>query len=276
VVAYNRITQVADGLSYPGRNCDVFGNDILNVTDDGIEPDYSYANNRFWGNRLTDCSNFFFSFQPMYCGPWYIVRNQCSGVGRLYKFNGPFDRFLAAHNTFVIRGRAVVTRASALLASKSRNNLYISDDARLMWDGRPWGGVGTNMPENNFTPDWKTDVDYDGFDFGELESGSTLFTWGDRTFTSLKAFSEAVGIEQHAIQLDKREIFVDFQNPADYLPLRTGSKAIDVGAVLPGLNSDYRGEGPDLGAFESGQPLPHYGPRDASAIRPHNTEWVKW
>lgn len=46
VVAYNRISRTADGISYPHRNCDIYGNDIRDVTDDGIEPDYGYANVR--------------------------------------------------------------------------------------------------------------------------------------------------------------------------------------------------------------------------------------
>ncbi len=40
-----------------------------------------------------------------------------------------------------------------------------------------------------------------------------------------------------------------------------GSPAIDGGTVIPGLNEDYAGEAPDLGALEKGKPVPHYGPR---------------
>jgi hypothetical protein len=31
--------------------------------------------------------------------------------------------------------------------------------------------------------------------------------------------------------------------------------------VLAGINQDFKGAGPDLGAYESGAPLPWYGPR---------------
>ena len=41
--------------------------------DDAIEPDYGYANVRIWGNRLHGHAGV--TFQPMYCGPWYLVRN---------------------------------------------------------------------------------------------------------------------------------------------------------------------------------------------------------
>ena len=39
-VAHNRISNVADGISYPAGNVDIFGNDIFDTSDDGIEPDY--------------------------------------------------------------------------------------------------------------------------------------------------------------------------------------------------------------------------------------------
>ena len=36
---------------------------------------------------------------------------------------------------------------------------------------------------------------------------------------------------------------------------------IDAGQVLPGLNNGFKGGAPDIGAFELGSELPHYGPR---------------
>ena len=46
----------------------------------------------------------------------------------------------------------------------------------------------------------------------------------------------------------------------DARPAR-GSDAIDRGVVLPNFNDDYTGKAPDLGCFEYGRSLPHYGPR---------------
>ena len=43
--------------------------------------------------------------------------------------------------------------------------------------------------------------------------------------------------------------------------LRAGSKAIDAGMILPNVNDGYRGRLPDLGAYEFGEAIPHYGPR---------------
>ena len=53
--------------------------------------------------------------------------------------------------------------------------------------------------------------------------------------------------------------------PEDYdFTLAAGSAAIDAGAVLPGVTDGFTGRAPDLGALESGRPVPAYGPRPLS------------
>ena len=57
---------------------------------------------------------------------------------------------------------------------------------------------------------------------------------------------------------DPRKIY----RPEDFdFRLRPGSSPIDAGVRLPGVNDDFTGRAPDLGAYEMGQPTPHYGPR---------------
>ncbi len=110
-VAFNRISHTADGISYPPRNCDLYGNDIRDLTDDGIEPDYGYSNVRIWGHRIHGAFNNSFSFQPMYCGPWYILRNEVFSRKNILKPNVA-DRFLLANNTFVVQSRYAQGRAT--------------------------------------------------------------------------------------------------------------------------------------------------------------------
>jgi hypothetical protein len=45
------------------------------------------------------------------------------------------------------------------------------------------------------------------------------------------------------------------------LRLRQGVAAIDAGIELPNVTDGFRENAPDLGAYEFGAPLPHYGPR---------------
>lgn len=42
---------------------------------------------------------------------------------------------------------------------------------------------------------------------------------------------------------------------------RQGTRIIDAALRIPNINDDFNGTGPDCGAYEAGQELPHYGPR---------------
>jgi hypothetical protein len=56
---------------------------------------------------------------------------------------------------------------------------------------------------------------------------------------------------------------MSFMYPTDGydLRLRRGAAAIDKGKVWPNITDGYTGAAPDIGAYEFGQDLPHYGPR---------------
>lgn len=268
VVAYNRITRVADGISYPGRECDLYGNHIQDVSDDGIETDRGQTNTRVWGNRIVNACNNVFSFQPMGQGPWYFIRNEVVLTrGKVWKFvQGVEDRFVALHNTFVFPTWAS-EYAQCFLNSFCRNNLYIAYRAeqpiwRAAWNRRRGG------PGRTTRADWMTDVDYDGFDWDDKP---VPFLWFDLPCRNLGSLTEAAGIERHGLRVKKEEIFEQWTLPSAQenapplnLQLKTGSDAVDAGAVVPNINEDFMGKGPDLGALELGRPRPHYGPRMAA------------
>ena len=46
------------------------------------------------------------------------------------------------------------------------------------------------------------------------------------------------------------------------LRLKEGAVAVDAGTLLPNVTDGFTGPAPDLGAYEYGKPLPHYGPRE--------------
>lgn len=270
-VCFNRISRVADGVSYCHRNCDIYGNDIFDVTDDGLELDYGYANNRVWGNRITNPHNSGLSFQPMYCGPWYFIRNQIICQGYLFKFRVQ-DRFVLANNTFVSWG-FFDKRMHHILSALTRNNLFISAGTRDGARHPVWVTVptapGTKQAKSalpdTYAPDWRTDVDYDGFDWAEAPYA---FRWNGAQYADIPSFSDAIGIERHGMRVKKEEIFERFDIPAEKgraelqnLILKAGCNAIDAGVRLPNIVDDFAGQAPDLGAHESGRPVAQYGPR---------------
>jgi hypothetical protein len=94
-----------------------------------------------------------------------------------------------------------------------------------------------------------------------------------RAFKTLKEYSAATGQDKHSVLVDY-DVFVhapapDYSDPTHVVPpesidlrLKPSSRAVDAGTVLPNITDGFTGKAPDLGAYEYGQPLPHYGPRD--------------
>jgi len=95
-----------------------------------------------------------------------------------------------------------------------------------------------------------------------------------RHFKSLGEYRQATEQERHSVVIDY-DVFVNAKVPDKsdpqrlYSPeefdfrLKPGSAAVDSGTVIPSINDDFTGRAPDLGAYELGRPLPHYGPRTA-------------
>jgi hypothetical protein len=259
-VAYNSITNVADGISSPGYNTDIFGNDIFDVSDDGIEADTGGPNVLIWGNRIHNAFHHHFSFQPQSGAPWYIIRNQLVGyTENLLKFRQT-DRFVLMHNTIVAWDSLMdcCLNRDDILKAFSRNNLWISVTGGPIWP-----------MDNSSFKDWRADLDYDGFDWG---GNGSPFKYGGQNYSSLATFSAASGLETHGKVIQHSTCFATFNVPgapptpipAQHMTLNASCNAVDAGAVLPNINDGFTGSAPDLGAYELGASLPHYGPRDAS------------
>jgi hypothetical protein len=256
VVAHNRISLHADGISFPKNNCDILGNDIFDVTDDGIELDYGQSNTRIWKNRIHNAGHNGVAFQPMSGAPWYIVRNQIVNYQEsAFKFRTT-DRFFAAHNTFVNWGNVLDHWSGHLLRGVTRNNLWIS-----VANGRIWKR-GENVK------DWRTDLDYDGFDWG---TNTQPFSYNWQSFEDLDALTAATGLLPNAIRIDHRTCFETFDVPGpppfttippQHMTLLPDCPAVDAGQVLPNINDDFAGAAPDIGAYERGAAPVTYGPRD--------------
>ena len=254
VVAHNRISNVADGISNGTYNIDVFGNDIFDVSDDGFEGDPGGPNIRVWGNRIHNAAHNGISYQPQDNSPWYILRNQLVGfLEAPFKFRTT-DRSVIANNTIVMWSAMFCCSDAHLLRSILRNNLWVSVSGGRIWD------FGSSVR------DWRTDFNNDGFDWG---TSATPFRYGGTLYSSVSAFAAASGLETTGRRIDRTACFESFNVPgpapapipAQYMTLRSGCNAVDAGAVLPNITDGFAGAAPDLGAYERGLPLPTFGPR---------------
>jgi hypothetical protein len=259
VVCYNRVRGFADAIdTFPSPRCaaiDVHNNDLSDLTDDGIEMDYSERNTRCFHNRLTNVFQGI-SMQPVYGGPVYVFRNvMYNVVAEPFKLHNSPSGCIIVHNTSVKKGIPTQLYTSEPVRhSVSRNNLYVGTAGRY--------GMEFTAPMT------ACDFDYDGFAGGPFE---VFLRWNGTRYASLGEVKRRAPVLRHAVLLDASTLFATGVLPpqdsaralssAPDLRLSPRSRAIDAGQALPGLKDGYRGSRPDLGAYELGDELPHYGPR---------------
>ena len=255
-IAYNSISRVADGLSYPRSNVDIYGNDIFETTDDGIEGDYGHNNIRIWGNRISNPNNNGISFQPMNGAPWYVLYNQVAAPGEdALKLRTRTDRVLLAHNTLVAWNGPISSSSGLMQSFQSTNNLWISIQDRYVWEDGASSGVN-----------WRTNWSHEGYDWGNYVYA---FKWQGQRLTDIPAFQAYTGQANNSIQIDHTTCFETFDVaapppatiPFQYMTLDANCNAVDAGLALANINDGFNGTAPDLGAYELNKPLPQYGPR---------------
>ena len=262
VVCYNRIRGFADAIdTFRSPRCaaiDFHNNDLSELTDDGIELDYSERNTRCFFNRLTNVFQGI-SLQPVFGGPVYVFRNAMDNVAvEPFKLhNGP-SGVIIFHNTCVKNGTpALLWTAEPVRHCLMRNNLFVGTAADYAWD--------TTAPMVD------CDFDYEGFGGGPFR---LFLRWNRTRYATLDEVRKRAPVLKHAVQVDASTAFASralppqdvarpVLTPPDLRPA-PGSKAVDAGEIRPGWNDGYHGQRPDLGSYELGDPLPHYGPRMAA------------
>ena len=113
------------------------------------------------------------------------------------------------------------------------------------------------------------DWDYDGY-AGSGEHG--FAKWNKVRYKTFESFRDDAPVEAHARLLQVDGLFQNGLRPPaatrticaverNDSRLAAGTPAIDAGQPLANINDRFAGEAPDLGAYELGAALPHYGPR---------------
>jgi len=223
------------------RDCDIYGNWIVNTGDDCLEPDGYGVNQRMYHNYMVDTKTMAFSIATVDTGPAYLVRNVISNYGRY---------ILKAHNN--TRGHVFYYHNSSYVNPKK-----VADTGRLrVLNTDPKTGSGGIHGRNNVN--WATAYmirrggrdygpsswDYDCY-FNPL--GTYRFLWLSKRAESLSAF-QALGQEKHGFVADPQYVDAD---RGDLMP-KAGSPLVNKGVVIKGINDDLPDGRPDLGAFELG------------------------
>ncbi len=266
VIAHNRISGFGDAMKteYDGAvSVDFYGNDVLWTYDNGIELDGSARNTRALRNRFTNTFATL-SFQPIFGGPSYAIRNVLVNVAdEQFKLHArgtdPTVGAVIYHNTIVRATRALqCSTANAPLYFTTCNNLYVgptmlADSHAVAWDVP---SVSTaSMDFDGFYPDG-------AYEFGYSPLGTT--------YPSFAALVAGGMYEGNATLVDQN-VLGGMVGPTDWTQtlapttplLAPASSALDRGTVLPNIDDGFTGAAPDLGALESGCDAPIYGPRPA-------------
>lgn len=297
-IAHNTITQTADAISYPGRNVDVFGNDIYSNADDFMEGDaggvgagsQGQQNVRVWGNRGTVIGHNLWSFQTQRGGPQYAFYNQIIGFKQsMFKLGGSGpNAFMNYHNTTV---KASYPSSAYLYAG----NTYFTTGAFQIYHGDRVNNADLFYPlQNNVYKVWDTNLSRPGerpwpwtrqvnnaYQSVSLNGGGDKYPWGlngvyYQTIANLRTALAAAGYPgQDDRSIELANAANDFEawitpcvNCAAVLTQlipRSGSSLIDAGVTIPGVTATFAGAAPDIGAYDRGQPWsPAYGPREQS------------
>jgi hypothetical protein len=258
---------------------DIYNNDMHLMADDFIEADGGVHNIRIMRNRGVNAAQCGLSAQPVFGGPAYFIRNVIyhAPVGIVLKFMARPAGLFVLHNTFISENGNGTTFSN----SHYFNNLFIGTGAQgravavfpfaTSYSTSDYNGYCPNPGEANYR--WVAPAK------GVLQDYSITVQKDGKSFRSLKELSEASGLEKHGVELGY-EIFENLKAPDPRLPgmiyhatdfsfaIKPGTAAVDAGIRLPGINDDFNGKAPDLGAVEAGTPEPLYGAGGAYSSRP--------
>jgi hypothetical protein len=251
---------------------DIYENDIHLVVDDFIEADGGVHNIRILRNRGVNAAQCALSAQPVFGGPAYFIRNVVYNIpnGFALKFMAKPAGLYVLHNTIISENRNTDIHSN----THFRNNLFLGIDA-------PQRSLAAFPMATSYST-----YDYNGY--RPNQTGGNQYTWiapaagqlrnyentsaNAKSYLTLKSFSDDSGLEKHGVEIDY-DIFNNLTPPDPKTPhrvyhatdidftLNQKGKAIDKGEVLPNINDGYKGNAPDLGAIEAGDPIPIYGAR---------------
>ena len=269
VVRYNTVTTdeqhyFSDGFGggenfsyggFPGPDSDVYGNSIERCWDNAIEAEGGGCNVRIWGNYI-DRTYTPLGLTPVSLGPLYVFRNvadrsrkgpvSASGSsddderGRFIKGGGGLawsgGRVFVYHNTVLQRLQA----PSLVFPLGVENALDITSNG---------GGDGVVSRNNIFEV------------YSESEDSIVdLLPRGVPNDFDHDLYNGTITspVVQEAHGTIGKPLF-DPSGNVLWFYLSPESPGYDAGLVLPNFNDDFLGQGPELGAFESGAPPLEFG-----------------
>src|SRR5687767_3288210 len=300
VVAYNSIAHFHDGVNietygnpdgsaavdgpkYPPRELwhrrpvaiDFYNNLMTNFHDNPFETDGGMHNIRVLRNLMLNSASHAFCNQPSLGGPTYWIGNIA------YHLPGGSTRLTNGSAGVVMYHNTILSETAAAGASNVhwRNNLFLGENtAPAIFSVNTFTRYSSS-DYNGFRPNPGAEV---SFQWATPKAGTAVYPepgrqadLETRAFKTLAEYSASTGQDRNSVLVDY-DVFVkvprldaadvktiqNVYDPKDFdFRLKPDAVAVDRGVPLPNVNDGYAGRAPDLGALETGRPLPHYGPR---------------
>lgn len=212
-------------------DADIYNNRIRDISDDGLEAEGACVNQRFRNNTV-DRMLIGVSFAPITQGPVWVMHSAFTNfTSSPIKWASNSDGvILFYHNTSWTNAtnRNAMSMITPVHNAVMRNNIF----------------QGTRYAfEEPFTGSSGHDWNYDNW---YTTSTGPHFKWENRTYNTIQQLCTATGLE-----CSGHEGSPGLANPAagDFT-LLPSSLNIDRGALIPGVNDDFKGNAPDIGAYE--------------------------
>ena len=210
---------------------DVYNNYIHHISDDALEPEGACINHRFRNNTF-DSTFIGVSLAPVTMGPTWVLRSTFANyTGRGIKWANNSDGVvLIYHNTFWTRAQDIAAMDFITPAHNAilRNNIF-QNNGYAIYEVHT-GSTSHDWDNNNWYP-----------------AHSPHFKWENVDFATVTRLCAATGLA-----CNSHEGYPGLKNPniGDFT-LTSSSPNIDRGAAIPGINDDFSGSAPDIGAYET-------------------------
>jgi hypothetical protein len=242
-------SSAANAINNPGVafDADIYNNYIHDISDDGLEPEGACVNQRFRNNRV-DRTLIGVSLAPITQGPVWVLRSTFTHfTGSPIKWaSNPDGIVLFYHNTSWtnapnLNAMSMITPIRNIVM---RNNIF--QGGRYAFEEPFTGSAGIDWNNDN----WYT----------TRPAGNPHFKWEKIDYLNIAKLCSATKLECNGYETPP-----GLANPgAGNFTLLASSPNIDRGVLIPGINDNFEGNAPDVGAYES---VPAAFPTVASILR---------
>ena len=214
-------------------DADIYNNRVHHISDDSLEPEGACVNHRFRNNSV-DQVFVGISLAPITFGPTWVLRSTFTNfTSKAIKWDRNSDGVvLIYHNTAWTNApdASGMDLISPVHNTTLRNNIFQVNGFSIT--ERPAGSTNNDWNNNNW--------------YNTRTSSNPHFKWENINYDRITNFCRGSGLECNGY-----DTAPGFVNPGGgNFSLSPSSPNVNRAVVIPGINDNFDGAAPDVGAFE--------------------------